>query len=209
MLNVWTVLWGDKYEDSYAYRLQEALARNLRFPHEFRVVTEKPLTGLSTVDPPCDFPGWWQKVGLFKPGFAPGLNVFLDLDVVVVGSLDGLIADHAWSQLSMPANFPKSGHGGWQSSMMIWSGTASEIIYSEFLPKYMRLFHGDQEWISEIAAPIIKTIPVGQVVSYKYDCLDGVPESAKVVCFHGKPDPHEVDVAWVRENWRRESVNST
>ena len=35
----------------------------------------------------------------------------------------------------------------------------------------------------------------GEVVSYKWDCKEGVPEGAKIICFHGKPRPKEV--AWL------------
>jgi hypothetical protein len=40
------------------------------------------------------------------------------------------------------------------------------------------------------------------IYSYKVDCENGLPEDAKVVCFHGKPYIQDVEDSWVKENWR-------
>jgi hypothetical protein len=39
------------------------------------------------------------------------------------------------------------------------------------------------------------------VVSYKYHCrtTGKLPDNARVVSFHGKPDPSEVSDAWVKK----------
>ena len=42
------------------------------------------------------------------------------------------------------------------------------------------------KWNVDIIQNIVKTY------SYKLHCKDGVPEDASVVCFHGKPRPHEI-----------------
>lgn len=205
MLTVYSVLWGDKYAPDYVYRLRESVARNLRFAHRFVCVTDQDLHDIDTIAPPCDFPGWWQKIGLFRPGFADDLSIYFDLDVVIVDSLDGLVAKYALKPLSMSANFPQSGHGGWQSSVMFWNGVDNferRRVWSEFNARCMRVHYGDQDYISEVAATGITTIESGRIVSYKYDCRDGAPASASVVLFHGKPDPHEVSDEWVIQNWR-------
>lgn len=207
MLTVLCIQWGDKYADEYVYRLRDSVARNLRFSHRFVCMTDHVLPGIDTTEPVTNLPGWWQKVGLFAPGVADGLTMFLDLDVVIVGSLDGLVASAVWFPLAMALNFPQSGHGGWQSSVMFWNGYENErrhLVWEDFRPEVMELMHGDQDWITWIVGGAITPIDSGLVVSYKYDCKNGLPPNARIVLFHGKPDPHEVSDDWVIENWRRD-----
>src|SRR5262249_6678812 len=45
----------------------------------------------------------------------------------------------------------------------------------------------------------------GDFVSYKLDCQPFPPLLAKVVCFHGKPKPHECE-DWVTDVWNEKDV---
>jgi len=49
-------------------------------------------------------------------------------------------------------------------------------------------------------------LPVGQIVSYKNHCRNGLPSNARIVSFHdrgggGKNRPHQVKASWLREHW--------
>ena len=94
MLTVWTMSTGGKYDDYYPQRLQREVGKHLDHEHRFICIADHPIDGVMTVPPPADYPGWWGKVGLFKPGFTYGLNLWLDLDVVITGSLDELVDAH-------------------------------------------------------------------------------------------------------------------
>jgi len=206
MLTVMCVLWGTKYSPEYVYRLRDGVRRNLQSSHRFVCMTDQSLPGIETREPVTNLPGWWQKVGLFAPGVADHRTMFIDLDVVIVGGLNSL-ASYSWFPFAMPANFPKSGHGGWQSSVMLWDGIHNEYrhkIWNDFTPEVMDCMHGDQDWITWTAAGGITTIAGGRIVSYKYDCASGLPEDARIVLFHGKPDPHEVSDDWVDYHWKRD-----
>ena len=39
------------------------------------------------------------------------------------------------------------------------------------------------------------------IYSYKKECRELLPLDARVICFHGKPRPVDVQVSWVVENW--------
>ena len=86
MLNVWSVCWGDKYDDYYVQRLQREVARNLTVPHQFICVTDREIDGVETRAPINDLRGWWGKVNLFSHDVCGEQNLYLDLDVVITGT---------------------------------------------------------------------------------------------------------------------------
>ena len=198
---------GSKYAPVYVTRLQAAVTRNLELEHRFVCITEHRIKGVETMAPPTDLPGWWGKIGLFKPGALAGECLWLDLDVVITGALDKLVQAYANCVLATPWNWAQSGHGGCQSSVMRWNAGLENGIYSTFMQDpqgNMRRLWGDQEFITErreAGLPVTR-IHEDLVVSYKYHCQEGrPPANARVVVFHGKPDPHEVNDTWVRQCW--------
>lgn len=204
MLTVWTVCVGDKYTAQDVLIVREMVSRHLKAPHAFRCLSDRQIDGVDTLIPDEVWPGWWSKLLLFK--YAEGQNLYLDLDVVVTGPLDDLVS----RRLSMPMNWAQSGHGGCQSSVMSWGNTYRDLwasfdpkkIAPQENPEYSGTYnglHGDQEYITKVlGAPGGSWVdPMIGVYSYKYHCRKGLPDDAKVVCFHGRPKPSEVNDAWV------------
>lgn len=205
MLTVWSVCVGDKYIDEDVHILRAMVARNLG-EHRFRCLTDRNIPGIDCEITAAGWPGWWTKLELFK--VATGQNLYLDLDVVIAGPLEPLVS----RQLSMPANWAQSGHGGCQSSVMSW-GDDYGFIADAFDPDQLsepengnfgyygpdRLW-GDQEYITAmLGSPGEgRVIPMQGVYSYKYHCRQGLPNDAAVACFHGLPKPDQVSDAWVR-----------
>ena len=206
MLTVWSVCVGEKYSDEYVYRLKGMVRRNLKQQFSFVCLSDRAIPDVNCYLTPVDWPGWWQKLYLFEAARGlKGQNLYLDLDVVVTGKLDALMSD----QLSMPANWAQSGHGGCQSSVMAWAGDYSHITKA-FNPElltapqngnygYYNGLWGDQEFITDLLGEPGKgdVKPMPHIYSYKYHCRAGLPEDARVVCFHGNPKPHQVTDAWV------------
>lgn len=204
MLTVWTVCVGDKYTDADVRIVRHMVGNNLTRPHRFRCISDRQIDGVDTLIPGEVWPGWWSKLLLFK--YAEGQNLYLDLDVVVTGSLDSLVS----RRLSMPLNWAQSGHGGCQSSVMSWTNhypdlyegfDPSKIVPSDN-PEYSGSYeglHGDQEYITRaLGTPGGALIdPMIGVYSYKYHCRHELPDDALVVCFHGRPKPSEVNHPWV------------
>jgi len=207
MLTVWCVCWGDKYPDYYVTRLQRTVRENLTVQHRFVCVTDRKIPCVTTMPPPVDWPGWWGKIGLFKPGISGLTNLYLDLDVVITGPLDDMIERYVAAHIAMPTNWAQSGHGGCQSSVMLWRQSKYILpIYKLFDPKDARwppvndgYLWGDQEWITKLRDEgVIEVTPINPnwVKSYKYHCLDGLPDDTRVVVFHGSPKPADVRVPW-------------
>lgn len=193
-LTVWCMNTNNHAPQSEVDTLERMVARNLSEPHEFICITES------------DLPGWWGKVRLFEESRAR--NLWLDLDVVVTGSLDGLVTPVS-ADLRICKNWAQSGWGGCQSSVMYWENDKPRIINDEFDPKIAHwppsndgCLWGDQEWITQLRDEkrlSVEYFRAEDVVSYKYHCREGLPKSAKVVSFHGRPNPYEVRDDWVKE----------
>jgi hypothetical protein len=208
-LTVWSVCVGSKYPIGYVYALQEAVAKNLSTPHRFRCITEHSIPGVETVDPVEDWAGWWSKFNLFASSSAP--SIYFDLDVVITGKLDYLVpyAYQSFPQLSAPANWARSGHGGIQSSVMAWLGTwdapffkvAREWPGTVDVDGYRTLggvrYWGDQEYLWKMLGDRWTRLP--RIYSYKYDCRDrrNLPRDMAVCVFHGEPKPVDVEDEWL------------
>ena len=121
MLTVWSVCWGDKYDDYCVQRLQQSVLASLPIPHRFKCITDRDIDGVECIPPINDLPGWWGKVNLFSWDVCDDYNLYLDLDVVITGGLDTMAMRYGNASLAMPNNWAKSGHGGCQSSVMMWT----------------------------------------------------------------------------------------
>ena len=145
-----------------------------------------------------DWPGWWAKIELFR---LRGPVLYMDLDTTVIDDISPLLRiaeDHDFVALR---DFnPKQRAMG--SGLMAWSGDMSRI-HAEFSASpaaHMKrcttpAAWGDQGFIEPLTPDRAywQDLLPGAVVSWKKHCGSGVPDGARVVCFHGKPRPWEVE----------------
>jgi hypothetical protein len=129
---------------------------------------------------------------------------------VITGSLDGLVTPLN-KGIRIAKNWAQSGYGGCQSSVMYWEGDSGKIINDEFDPSIAHwpprnepgILWGDQEWITQLRDEKrldVEYFDPADVISYKYHVRgQGLPPQAKVVVFHGKPNPGEVRDGWVNQ----------
>jgi hypothetical protein len=193
---------GDRYGDVWVKNLWRMVARNLPIPHEFLCYTDRPIEGIKCEMPPCDYKGWWSKLGLFRKP-APD-TLYLDLDVVITDSLMPLVAllyksQGLWARddFSYSMRSPKYGLGPEQikllggrgcvnSSVMLWSGDVATDVWRYHTPEMTKEMHGDQNVISHILGKRLQFIPDELVSSYKYQVMRGEP-CGPVCVFHGDP----------------------
>jgi len=189
-LTVFCVCVGNKYNTAYVYALKAMVEEHLTIPHTFKCITTSKLPGIITVLPYAPYQGWWSKLNLFAPRISTGPSIYLDLDVVITGNIDYL-ADYV-DTFSAPANWAQSGHGGIQSSVMVWPGNWSKPFDAFDYASDSEKHWGDQEFLWALLGDEWNKIE--GVGSYKYHVrpTGEVPEWMKVCAFHGKPDPHEV-----------------
>lgn len=188
----------------YVKKLRRQVRKNLTIPHEFFVVTDDPASFYPRMKvKPSALPGWWEKLRLFKPGMFPdGRVLFLDLDTFIVGNIDD-IASLDTPFATLRDFWRKDGLG---PAVMLWRTDANLGIWEgwEAAGKPMNLANGDHGWLEQHFGnrkpDILQDRFPGRFVSYKTHCTTCIPEGASVVCFHGKPRPHEA-TGWAKEYW--------
>lgn len=99
--------------------------------------------------------GWWSKIELFNPGHGlRGRVLYLDLDVLVVRSLDEIIDFAAPFALVPDAGNFKGADGRavvkrYNSSCMVWNAGHCDRLFKEWFPSIAARLWGDQDWIGE------------------------------------------------------------
>lgn len=180
--------------------------------------------------------GWWYKLQLFKLDFygLSGQAMFLDLDVVITDNINSLFEVNP-NEFVIIKDL-QAGKIYNSSVFKLMLGTQTHVWDSFMQDKenIISRMHGDQDWISENVNDA-KIWPKGWVVSFKKECNSRdkhswgsigrllrskgyclpkgnaiPPEEAKIVYFHGKPDPDDVvdksfdmwkQAPWIRKEW--------
>lgn len=203
----------------YVYALRRMVQEHLTVPHRFAVMTDdEPLNYLGINVIKAGFKGWWQKLAMFKPGLLQGRVLFLDLDTLILKNIDHLAAyDGPFATLH---DFWR-GRGGLGPAVMLFDAAWAGTLYDEWKAEgFPMRGNGDQTWLENRdqgrftkSVDLLQDLFPGEFVSYKEHCTaarrgwrdlnDQVPPpaAARVVCFHGKPRPHEVG-GWVKDHWK-------
>ena len=201
---------GTKYGPKYVNALASMVERNVHFAgYDFVCFTDDPKginPHIRTFPLPCKLEGWWQKVGLFKPridGIYTDKILFLDLDVVIAGSLDPILEmDTDWAICHDWPEEIKPGDTDYNSSAFLLKAGSQPQVWKDFDMRFATP-EGDQAWIQE-KAPGADLFPYDWTPSYKLRSLhlqEKPPEDAKVVVFHGNPKPPECG-GWVLDMWQ-------
>lgn len=191
MLTVLCVLKsGGVYGPEYVRNLRGMVKENLTIPHYFVAMTDMDLDN-GSMPLVRGWPGWWSKIEAFRMG---GKVIYIDLDTAIFGDLAPL------ADALNPGDFfmlkPFSRREKWASGIMAWDGDFG-FIFKEMTVGKMAEYQWDQRYILDrLTAHSVDILAIQGILpgiySYKWHCKDGVPEGARVVCFHGKPKPHEV-----------------
>ena len=213
MIKVLCVRTGQKYSADYVFKLKNMVARHLKQEHEFYCVTEHPaqVHGVKTIPAPLQINDSWAKIGLFHSALQHiekgDKCLYLDLDVIVTGSLDNLIAGKLKEVNGKPSQdmwIVKDWYDPFNSSVMYWVHGQQSKIYTSFTAADIKRLRGDQNLIAEVL-PNAKTFKESDVLSYKFSGVmkkDEKPKDARVVLFHGKPKMVDLpDVQWIQEEW--------
>jgi len=222
-LTVVTMLWngwGAGRGVEYVYKLFNMVNRHLSLPFQFVLFTDQEhaleigdsekLFDVKII--PQEILSWplnLPKFYMYCPDNGlEGRILFMDLDTVIVGSLDEMASYGGVFCGIKPFRKGRTHIGGGFLSF--------EVGYGEYLwkninkdPKgwagrtqggkerlvYKQLVQGKDRW---------QDLYPGQLVGYKRHCRGkGIfPEGARFIAFHGKPRPHEVKERWVKKNWK-------
>jgi hypothetical protein len=221
---------GDTYHIDYVNRLYSMVCRHTTIPFDFVVYTG-PLAdrpgrldglekGIRTV--PVGLPYWWCTAPFLRPD-PPGIDtdsiLYLDVDQVIVGSLDALIeypSDHCYMK-DYPAHScpPGCERHACGSTSLIRNGAAAklwDIYVADGMPTWppgkpdpkSRWRLGAETVRNDPGNGIVYDLfPEEWVCSYKLQVARfGFPDDCRIVAFHGQPKmvdcTHE---EFVREHW--------
>ena len=192
----------------YISKLQAGVARNLSLEHRFICFSNEGLK-IDNVETRMfaspSYRGCLPKLSVFNPDNGlEGRVIMLDLDIAITGNLDEMFSYTGEFMTREAFRFPgKSGgdivffEAGNQKGL--WAvfrkntkhfenklKARERLVYREYKP--------DGDFVQQ-------KYP-GQIFSYRRHIMKkGLPESCRIVTFHGKPRPHEVKDKWVMENW--------
>jgi hypothetical protein len=228
------VIHGDVYQWNYVDILYSMLSRNLSRPVRMHVYTEEN----RTVPPHMikhvltEWPGirgskksWWYKMQLFNPAHHSGQLLYLDLDTVIVNSLDWitqLSQAHFWAIRDFKTLW-KPKFQGINSSVMYWHTEKFAKIWTEFakqdIPKLCAKYHGDQDYLSAVLKPIQRRFFLEKSAqSWRWQALDGgmdpykrthrhpglgtqIDPGTSLLIFHGQPKPDQVTDPVIKNYW--------
>jgi hypothetical protein len=219
--NIITLKWGKRYGADYVNRLARSVRRNISGEVNIVCFTDdgegiEPGIQIFPI-PEIDLPEkasvtGWRKLCLFRTDLPiRGDCLFLDLDLVITGSLDPFFTYepdripiiHNWLAVHKTW-FRKRPEVG-NSSVFRFKANECGFVWDQF--------HGEKEWalanfqppqtyLTHCIRPKMCYWPEHWVRSFKRHCQQvfpfnllltpSLPADASIIVFHGKPDPEEV-----------------
>lgn len=235
--------WGDRYPSEYVNFLWSMIKRNSK--RDTRLVCYTDDTAGINPDVIC-FPlpeihlpasvasKPWRKVSLWHPEL-PGLSgdvLFVDLDVVITGSIDEFFDYERDATFCVIENWTQPGSKIGNTSVYRFKIGSHPYLFHDLMKdpeRILKQFPNSQTYISRFIREM-KYWPEGWCVSFKHSLLPRwplnffvttpLPPNTKVVCFTGKPDPDEArdgrwpakwykkfykyvrPTPWIQEHWR-------
>lgn len=225
MVNIICMKWGTKYSAEYVNKLQRMVARNLSLPHRFICLTDngagvnESVETFAIPDIGIDLNGperGWNKLVTFSASLydLSGACLFLDLDLLIVGSLDELFAQLG-DVLIIRDWLKKDGTGN--SSVYRFTLGAHADLLADFQTNadaIKKRYRNEQEYLSAylLGKNALGYWPDSWCRSYKRHCLHNfpmslfkipaVPTGAKVIVFHGHPNPDDAILGKTRKWYR-------
>ncbi|MEM1039689.1 MAG: hypothetical protein AAGI12_09500 [Pseudomonadota bacterium] len=231
MQTVVCMKWGTRYPSDYVNRLWSMISRNTKRETRLICFTDdsagvspqvicRPLPEINIPARVASTP--WRKLSLWQMGLSDGQQdfsgdlLFLDLDMVITGSLDDLFeyepgrycVIHNWTQPSLQV--------GNTSLFRFRVGRHCHIFdrFNNDPESVLAQYRIEQQYISgEVADQVFW--PAEWCVSFKHNLLPRwplnffrvppLPEEVRTVAFTGKPDPDEAAIGvWpVEAPWKR------
>ncbi len=219
-VNIVCMKWGTLYGAHYVNRLYASVWRNLNRPFRFVCFTDDTSGIVQQVEchrltdvqfSASEKDRRWLKLGVFKNRLADlqGCCLFLDLDVVVTGSLNEMFdyapgkfcISHDWW---MPhkhlrarlLNSPKIGN---TSVFRFEAGTLEHVLtnFEKNSEQIISQYSLEQEYVTRAVEDRIQWWPDAWVRSFRRHCRPAfplnlvmkpsIPTGAKIIAFHGLP----------------------
>lgn len=235
--------WGNKYPALYVDKLYGMVARHLTAPFRFVCLTDQPqgirpevecLDCPSVPIPPPRNNQGWRKVSLWNDSL-PGMEgdwLYLDLDVVVTGSLDAFFEYKPELSYIVMQNWTQPGKGIGNTSVFRFRVGSHPYLLHGLIANQdaiFQQFRNSQTYISRTVKDIAFW-PDEWCILFKTHCIAPMPQrwwqapslpaTARVVAFPGVPNPdeavighwpavwykriykHILPATWIAEHWK-------
>jgi len=237
-INIICMKWGDKYGADYVNRLYGMVSQNLTLPFKFACFTENGdginpnvnIYPLPSLNLPENIPErGWLKLATFQKPLADleGTALFLDLDVLIVGNIDCFFEHNTEFSLCIDEKKKKAKIGN--SSVYKFKIGAHKDILEYFQENFKEIknnYRNEQAYLSDKINDkgVLTFWPKDWCPSFKYHCIPKfpfnffqepfIPQGAKIILFHGKPEPSQAEkgisgkwyrffrpVSWITKYW--------
>ena len=237
-VNIICMKWGDKYDASYVNKLYNMVSRNLSKEFRFICLTDDNSGFLPAVEsfdiPKLNLPegiperGWTKLVTFSKHiSDIKGQCLFLDLDVIIVNGIDELF--DLPGDFFIIKDFVRRDVTGNSSVYRFEMGKFPDVLenFQKNFEKIRSKFRNEQEYLSDYMQKnhSLSYWPLDWCQSFKKHCIQkglkqfflapSLPPEAKVIIFHGKPNPPEALIGksgkwyrkvlptlWIAEHWK-------
>ncbi len=237
-LTVTTFFWTDKerrrdyvFTHDHVHILKNMVERHLSIPHRFVCVTNEPIDGIETIQldkewfakcrkhcPGTVFPRLWMR----SPDYPiKGRILNLDLDVVIVDSIDPIVdrkEDCVWWR---NPNYPQPRRAFFQTSIQLFTAGTRPELWTDFNPQLTpewvkRRFGGhEQSWVSERLNWTEAFWDANDGIYGAGRLFDGkpdegvqseLPDNARIVSFPGNRIPDQPEVQklhpWIADHYK-------
>ena len=232
MYNIICLKHGTKYGPEYVNKLKNMVKRHTTLPFNFFCFTENTHgidSDINTIPLPMNknLSGWWWKPYVFKEGLFPSgtINFFIDLDMVIVNSIDKLLEylPDTFVGLEDVGRVFGPGRIKLGSAVLKWPANSFTEVWTNFENDHtiVKQFPGDQDYLWHFHKDQIKFFPSDWIRSYKWEVRDRseiirvngrmtfkdirdprIDSNTSILAFHGSPDPHEVKDPVIVDNWK-------
>ncbi len=229
-VNIICMKWGTKYGSEFVNKLYGMVARNITLPFQFYCFTddsngireEVQSLPLPSLQLPEGIPErGWLKLSTFNAELAgiTGTTLFLDVDVVIVGNIDGFFQHQSDDPNTVFLAFDekkKAARIGNSSVYRFEVGAHTDIVefFRENFDSIRQRHRNEQAYLSKQldAKQQLDFWPTAWCPSFKYHCIPKfpfnffkpavIPEGAKIILFHGHPEPQDA-VKGISRKWYR------
>lgn len=221
--------WGRLYGPEYVNRLYAMVRRHSSGPIRFVCLTDDS-TGICpevechdcpevAIPEPYNKRGW-RKLSTYAHSEAlfglTGTWLFLDLDVVVLGSLDDFFDFMPEKSFVVMQNWTQPGKNIGNTSVYRFTVGAETYLLEDLQQRHAAIlaeYRNSQTYISRNVRELVFW-PDDWCVLFKTHCVPAWPQrfwrnpvrptKARVVAFPGVPNPHEaVDGIWPAKRWKK------
>jgi len=201
----------DSHCNNYVKNLFECVKKNIKHvDFDFFCLTdvaeEINVKGVRCIPLESDLKGWHSKFEVFREELWVNYRnvLYLDLDTIVTAGLDGILTDNADFMMLSDLLHPES----LASGVMLFNPKDKRFLYENAIKHRPRADEWDQrlieQWCEESKLDVMRFQDFYNIASFKKEITkEGKsPEDFHMVCFHGRPRPHEV-------RWRLPRANKS